>query len=38
MHHAYALLSAVSLTAEEIRGFVESKRPSLRGKDYKIIF
>ena len=26
------------LTTEEIRGFVESKRPSLRGKDYKIIF
>lgn len=26
------------LTIEEIQSFVESKRPSLRGKDYKIAF
>lgn len=26
------------LTTEEIQSFVESKRPSLRGKDYKIAF
>lgn len=26
------------LTTEEIQSFVESKRPSLKGKDYKIIF
>ena len=31
-------LPAVSLTTEEIQIFVESKRPSLRGKDYKIAF